>query len=142
MLVLDTDLLTLVQRKTSPAYERLQQRLDTEHTRHTIRVTIISYEEQMRGWLALIKKAQKSADRIRAYDRFMSLFEDYQTRQVLRFDDAASAIFDSLVRRRIRVGTMDLRIAAVVLSRNATLLSRNLKDLEKVPDLRVKDWTL
>jgi len=36
---------------------------------------------------------------------------------------------------------MDLRIAAIVLSRDATLLSGNLADFREVPGLKVEDWT-
>jgi tRNA(fMet)-specific endonuclease VapC len=37
---------------------------------------------------------------------------------------------------------MDLKIAAIVLAHDATLLSRNLSDFRKVPGLKVEDWTL
>jgi len=37
---------------------------------------------------------------------------------------------------------MDLKIAAIAIANDATLLSRNLRDFGKVPDLRVEDWTL
>jgi tRNA(fMet)-specific endonuclease VapC len=53
------------------------------------------------------------------------------------FDEPAAVAFQSLVRARVRIGTMDLKIAAVARSLNATLLSRNLKDFRKVPGLRV-----
>lgn len=36
---------------------------------------------------------------------------------------------------------MDLKIAAIVLSRDETLLSRNLVDFGKIPELKVEDWT-
>jgi tRNA(fMet)-specific endonuclease VapC len=36
---------------------------------------------------------------------------------------------------------MDLKIAAIALSRHATLLSRNLGDFRQIVDLRVEDWT-
>ncbi len=54
MLILDTDLLTLVQRKEGEAYARLAARLEAVVKDEEICVTIISCEEQMRGWLALI----------------------------------------------------------------------------------------
>jgi tRNA(fMet)-specific endonuclease VapC len=37
---------------------------------------------------------------------------------------------------------MDLKIAAIVLTHNALLISRNLKDFRKVPGLKVEDWTV
>jgi tRNA(fMet)-specific endonuclease VapC len=42
---------------------------------------------------------------------------------------------------KIRIGTMDLRIAAIALTHGATLLSRNLVDFKRVPELEVEDWT-
>ena len=35
---------------------------------------------------------------------------------------------------------MDLKIASIALSRDATLLSGNLRHFEQVPGLRVEDW--
>jgi tRNA(fMet)-specific endonuclease VapC len=49
--------------------------------------------------------------------------------------------FDQLKSAKIRIGTMDLRIAAIALSRNLTVLTRNLSDFGKVPGLRIEDWT-
>ncbi len=34
----------------------------------------------------------------------------------------------------------DLKIAAITLNHDAILLSRNLKDFEQVPGLKVEDW--
>jgi tRNA(fMet)-specific endonuclease VapC len=37
---------------------------------------------------------------------------------------------------------MDLKIAAIVVSRDATLLSQNLADFRQDPGLQVEDWTI
>ena len=57
--------------------------------------------------------------------------------QVVDFDEAALDEFKGLRLKKIRIGTMDLRIAATALSRGFTLLSANARDFRKVPGLRV-----
>jgi predicted nucleic acid-binding protein len=42
---------------------------------------------------------------------------------------------------KIRIGTNDLRIAAIVLAYDALLLTRNLADFCRVPRLRAEDWS-
>lgn len=37
---------------------------------------------------------------------------------------------------------MGLKIAAIALANNATLLSKNLRDFSKVPGLKVEDWSV
>jgi tRNA(fMet)-specific endonuclease VapC len=69
------------------------------------------------------------------------LIADYGQLGVLPFDlDAANRFFD-LKQARIRVGTMDLRIAAVALERQFIVLTRNTVDFERVPGLKIEDWT-
>ena len=36
---------------------------------------------------------------------------------------------------------MDLKIASICLTIDATLLTRNMKDSSKAPDLRAEDWS-
>jgi tRNA(fMet)-specific endonuclease VapC len=60
---------------------------------------------------------------------------------VLPFDTAAISIYDTLRSQRVRIATMDLRIAATALSRGLTLLTRNVQDFRKVPGLVTEDWT-
>ena len=96
----------------------------------------------MRGWLAYIARARSSTQQVRGYARLHALLEDFNTRPILDFDQNCTAEFDRLVGLKVRVGTMDLKIAAISIMRDALLLSRNLTDFRKVPGLRVDDWTV
>ena len=66
---------------------------------------------------------------------------DFSAAQVLAFDDAAARTCEELRTQGVRVGTMDLRIASIALSRDLTVLTRNLVDFQLIPGLRVEDWT-
>jgi tRNA(fMet)-specific endonuclease VapC len=68
--------------------------------------------------------------------------ENYRVIPLLDFDNPAAAEFQRLSRARLRIGTMDLKIAAIVLAQDATLISRNPDDFRKVPGLRVEDWSV
>ncbi|MEJ1935439.1 type II toxin-antitoxin system VapC family toxin, partial [Nostoc sp. NIES-2111] len=61
---------------------------------------------------------------------------------ILGFNEAAFDIYNELLKQKIRVGTQDLRIAAIAISLNCTLVTRNLKDFEKVPNLKIVDWSI
>lgn len=140
MIVLDTDVLSIVQRAEGPAYDRLVLRLDAADDE--VAASIVSFEEQMRGWLAYIAKAKSSNQHIQGYARLHAMLDDFTTRPVLDFDQLAAAEFERLTRSKVRIGTMDLRIAAITISHDGLLLSKNLTDFRKVPGLRVEDWTV
>lgn len=140
MIVLDTDVLTMIQRARGAEYSRLIAYLKTRPPQ-PICVTIITFEEQMRGWLAFIARAKNPDRQIQGYARLRELLVDFQTRPVLDYDDRALREYERLVRGRIRIGTMDLRIAAIALSRDATLLTRNMSDFRKIAGLKLDSWT-
>ena len=63
-------------------------------------------------------------------------------RVTLHESHIASAAYDGLVAKRVRIATMDLRIAAIALDQGLTLLTRNARDFSKVPGLIFEDWTI
>jgi tRNA(fMet)-specific endonuclease VapC len=138
MLVLDTDHLTEYQRGTSAEARRLKGRLDRATEPYA--TTIVTVEEIMRGWMAAIHRIQEPRRQINAYAQLGRLFRFFATWNVLEWNDAAVDELESLKRAKVRTGTMDLKIASIVLAGNATLLTRNTNDFSRVPGLRVEDW--
>ena len=119
---------------------KLQKALD-EIDSEQIYTSIISFEEQMRGWLAFIAKCKTAHDQIFAYARLHISLESYRNTQVLDFDEKAVAVFEQLKSQKVRIGTMDLKIASIAIANHAILVSRNLADFERVPGLAIQDWT-
>ena len=138
MLVLDTDHFSLIERPNNTESLRLRYRLEQAVDRD-VATTIVSYEEQSRGWLAYVARARSKSEQLDAYSRLSKHLNAYREFKVLDLDDAA---FDRylVLKRDLNVGPMDLKIAAIVLAHDATLLSRNLKDFEQVPGLKVENW--
>ena len=139
MLVLDTDHISVLEQADSVARARLIHRLDQAGATAVV-TTIVSYEEQSRGWLAYVARARSLPEQIDAYQRLARHLETYHRLVVLAYDHSAAEIFRRLRSGRIPIGTLDLRIAAITLANEATLLSRNRKDFEKIPDLKVENW--
>jgi tRNA(fMet)-specific endonuclease VapC len=138
VLILDTDHLAEFQKGTSADAQRLKQRLD--QTDESFATTIITVEEVMRGWLAAIRRTTDPFRQISPYQRLRQLFRFFATWDVLDWSNAAAAKFAELKASKVRVGTMDLKIASIALVNEATLLTRNLNDFEHIPGLRVFDW--
>lgn len=137
MYILDTDHVSLLQRQIGAEAERLRFCLVGVQ-----RITmIITYEEQMRGWLTWIAQARSLIQQIERYAMLERMVTSYAEISLLGFTRAAADEFERLQKLRLRIGTMDLKIAAITLAHNATLLSRNLKDFSKVPGLQVEDWS-
>ena len=95
----------------------------------------------MRGWLAYLAKCKNIEQQIFAYQRLNQFLENFRKINVLPFDENAAKIYQEIRTQKIRIGTMDLKIAAITISNNSILISRNLADFEQVPNLSVKDWT-
>jgi len=135
--VLDTDHVSLYQRGHEPLGERL-----TVVPEEQLAMTIITVEEQLRGRLANIRRATTASDRIQAYAWLHETLDFFRQFTILDFDEDAAAEFDALKQQKVRIGTQDLRIAAIVLARGEILLTRNRVDFTKVPGLAIEDWTL
>ena len=135
--ILDTDHISLSQRKDPTILQRM-----AEVGQDALAITVITVEEQIKGRFNVIKRASSGPKLIRAYAYLQTTFVHLNTMQILPFDQAANAHYERLRKQKIRVGTQDLRIAAIALSINGTVVTRNWKDFEKGPNLTLEDWTI
>jgi tRNA(fMet)-specific endonuclease VapC len=138
--VLDTDHLSILLQESGPEFEILQERLSQQRP-EDIATTIITFQEQIEGSFAYLKKARNVEGVLSSYRRMFVILEYFCKSKVLPFNSDAQRRFDNSRRQSIRVGTTDLRIASICLATGSTLLSRNLRDFRKVPGLIVEDWT-
>lgn len=139
MLILDTDHLSILDRDTMDAFN-LGRRLASIPPEE-VAVTIITYEEQMRGWFAVVAQAKTTPQQIEAYRKLRRFINQFSRINLIDYNAEAANAFEQLRQAKVRVGTKDLRIAAICLANNATLLSRNLQHFQQVPGLKVEDWS-
>ena len=140
MWLLDTDHLSILQRGGSTAL-LLQMRLGQVPVEE-VGTTIINYEEQMRGWLAEAARASTPARVRDAYALLEEHIANFRDLEVLSFGAEPSDQFELLRQAKIRIGTKDLRVAAISRAAGATLLTRNLRHFEQVPGLKAEDWSV
>lgn len=134
--ILDTDHMTLWQYGHPLVLTQLA-RIPIENRA----VTMISLTEQIQGWLAAMGRARNETQVANSLHRLYETIHFYGQLQVLAYDALAITEFERLRNDKLRVGTQDLRIASIALSRNATMVTRNLRDFSRVSGLQVVDWS-
>jgi tRNA(fMet)-specific endonuclease VapC len=134
--ILDTDHISLFQRRHPLVAEKISLKSIDDFA-----TTIVTYEEQTQGWLAVIRRSTVPSSLVRDYAKLAFARQFFNNIQVLDFTEEAAEQYSNLIRQKIRVGTQDLRIAAIALSLNGIVVTRNRRDFERVPDLQVEDWS-
>ena len=140
MFILDTDHLIIAQRDSQPEANRLRRRMK-QHRESDFHLTIITIHEQLLGAQKNISQSKERDSVVRGYRLIESAMIYYNDFKILAFDEPASLQFQRLRKQGIRIGTMDLRIAAIAIANNVTLLTRNTVDFERVVNLHFEDWT-
>lgn len=138
MILLDTDHLSVFTDERDTRQELLNTRM--EAAAEQIACTIVSVEEVLRGWLAIIHRLGEVHRQVPAYVRLGQLFNVLSDWEIVPFEDRAADRFVNLRRQRIRIGTMDLKIASIALVNDALLVTGNLRDFSLVPGLRCENW--
>lgn len=137
LLVLDTDHFSEWERG-SPAGTRLREKL--RGAAKEIALTVITIEEGTRGWLAEIARHKHPHRQIPAYAKLRRQVDVFADWTILPWESESADLFLCLRGNGVRIGTMDLKIACIALSHEATLLTRNTSDFLQVQNLRVENW--
>lgn len=137
MWIFDTDHATLFQQGNPQIVQRVSA-IDPKD----IAITIVTFEEQMYGRLNRIRRATSGEERISAYASLRKTINYLTDFELLDFDRNAENYYREFLQQKIRVGTQDLRIAAIAISTSSILLTRNRRDFEKIPGLRFEDWSV
>lgn len=135
--LLDTDHLTLFQHQHPPLMQRI-----AAHPPDTLGISPISIEETLRGRLAVLARGLAGAVHVGAYAHLVAAVQMCNLFPIVPFDPTSEARFQQLRSARLRVGTQDLKIAAIALTNNLTLLTRNTRDFARIPGLVLDDWSV
>jgi len=136
MYVLDTNHIQEIGRETLIGRSLLAELRESGEDAVT---TVVCAEEHIRGWFAEIQRC-KIPDQARSYNRLRDTIEFYAGWLMLPFDEDAIGIFMRMRTQGVRIGTNDLKIAAITLAHDSTLLTRNMVDFSKVPGLKFANW--
>ncbi len=138
--LLDTDHVSILQRGSGAEFDALAARI-ARNDPVDLAFSIVSFHEQVLGCHTYIVRARDPAGVVRGYTMLNRVIRDFAAATVLPFDTLAAVEFDRLVALRPRISTMDLRIAAIAVSRGLVLLTRNAGDFRRVAGLLMDDWT-
>ncbi len=138
--LLDTDHLSLLQRNSSPERAMIVANINV-HGEPNCFACVPSFHEQCLGVHGKIQQSKKPDELFKAYALFDKLLETYSDFDVLSFDRAAIAEYLTLKTLNLRIKPMDLRIASIAISRIMTVVTRNVSDFGRVPQLAVENWT-
>ncbi len=137
LVVLDTNHFREVAEATIRA-ARFIRRAEVEQA--DVFLSIVTVQEATSGWFSLINSLSAGRNQVRAYAGFQRTIAAFHGFSILAFDAEAADIFHHLKSKHPRAGTMDLKIAAICLAHDATLLTRNVADFETIAGLRVENW--
>lgn len=136
--ILDTDHVSLILGN--------HPQVTTTAAKYSISVSVITVQELFNGWIGRINDPAFSNDLPMLYNRLWTTTKFLQTVEILDFTQDADACLKQLLRENssLRKNRLhrDMRIAAIALSLNATVVTRNQKDFGQVPGLTIADWSL
>ena len=104
--------------------------------------TITRYEVLMRGRYQAVLTAANKEELLLAQSRLNMDESKVMGFDLLTINDVTADYFETLLSTKgmRKVGRADLLIACIALAHGATLVTRNVKDFAKVPNLKIENW--
>ncbi len=133
---LDTTTITLLRHGNPNIQRRINQ-----HTGDTVAITSVNVDEYLSGWYTMLRRAKDNAGEASASKDLAGAMMLLARFPVMPITEASLNRTDQLVKAKINVGKMDLKIAALALELNATVVTNNIRDFSRVPGLKVEDWS-
>lgn len=127
--LLDTNIISdLVRNPRGNVYRRIEQKGESAICTSIVVAAELRFGAQKRGLAALTERIENLLSRI----------------TVRAFDEPADRHY-GLIRQRLQqqgqcIGPNDLLIAAHALSLNRVLITGNVSEFQRVPDLRIENW--
>jgi tRNA(fMet)-specific endonuclease VapC len=137
MLLLDSNILSAMYSGHPKILRALDETRDSD-----IATTIVNKVELLQGRMEYLLKANRGEDLIRAQGWLKETERLMAEIPIVPFDQVAAGEFDRLsqVASIRKMGRADLLIATIALANKATLVTRNFKDFQRVPGLRLVNW--
>ncbi len=134
--ILDTDVLTLFLHGETTVCHRVASVSPDE-----LAVTIITVEEVLTGWYSELRRARRDDQLVRAYSTLQQAVEFFRHVQILPFNEQAAWRFHDLRQQHRRLGTNDLRIAAIAIEHSGIVVTRNQSDFGVIDRLTTEGWS-
>lgn len=134
--LLDTDIYSLYLRRHAVVIESVAR-----HENDDLSITIISVQELWGGWSAALAKARTPDELAHGYRMLTETITALKQWRVTTCSAAAIARHQSLKKQKLNIGANDLKIASIALETGATVVTRNLRDFQRVPGLACEDWS-
>jgi tRNA(fMet)-specific endonuclease VapC len=133
----DTDHLTLYQHRHPQVLQRM-----VLQPADAVGLSVVTVEESLRGRLAALSQARDGTRRIVRYRHLLESLDLLSQFPLVPYDQGSENHFQHLRSLRLKVGTQDLKIAAIALANNLVLLTRNRRDFGRIPGVRIDDWSV
>jgi tRNA(fMet)-specific endonuclease VapC len=133
----DTDHLTLFDHGHVPVSSR-----HAAQPAGSVGVSAVTVQEYLKGRLAALSRYPQGTRHVQASAHLVASVLLFQRFPVVAYDQGADDRFQQFKAMRLRIGSQDLKIAAVALVNHLTLVTRNRRDFAAIPRLMLDDWSI